>query len=56
MYLFKKKYKVDYCGKKFWYTNAKDRYCSGEKVIFILLYVSNRYGLFVLVRGSRADA
>lgn len=33
MYLFKKKYKVDYCGKKSWYTNAKDRYCAGEKVI-----------------------
>ena len=54
MYLFKKKYKVDYCGKKFWYTNAKDRYW--RKGYIILLYVSNRYGLFVLVRGSRADA
>ncbi len=32
MRLFGKKYKVDYCGQKFTYKNAKDEYCAGEKV------------------------
>lgn len=32
MKLFTKKYKVDYCGKKFAYLDAKDSYRAGEKV------------------------
>lgn len=32
MNLFRKKYKVDYCGKKHEYKNAKDEYRAGEKV------------------------
>ena len=32
MNIFSKKYKVDYCGKKFEYRNAKDEYRAGEKV------------------------
>ena len=32
MSLFGKKYKVDYCGEKFAYKNAKDEYRAGEKV------------------------
>lgn len=32
MSLFAKKYKVDYCGQKFQYQNAKDQYRAGEKV------------------------
>ena len=32
MSLFGKKYKVDYCGQKFEYLNAKDEYRAGEKV------------------------
>ena len=32
MKMFGRKYKVDYCGKKFEYRNAKDEYRAGEKV------------------------
>lgn len=32
MSLFGKKYKVDYCGRKSDYKNAKDKYRAGEKV------------------------
>ena len=32
MSLFGKKFKVDYCGEKFAYKNAKDEYRAGEKV------------------------
>ena len=32
MSLFGKKFKVDYCGEKFTYKNAKDEYRAGEKV------------------------
>lgn len=32
MGLFGKKYKVDYCGEKYAYKNAKDEYRAGEKV------------------------
>ena len=32
MGLFAKKYKVDYCGQKMAYPNAKDEYRAGEKV------------------------
>ena len=32
MGLSAKKYKVDYCGQKFAYQNAKDEYRAGEKV------------------------
>lgn len=32
MGLFTKKYKVDYCGQKMAYQNAKDAYRAGEKV------------------------
>ena len=32
MALFGKKYKVDYCGEKYAYKNAKDEYRAGEKV------------------------
>lgn len=32
MSLFGKKYKVDYCGEKYAYKNAKDEYRAGEKV------------------------
>ncbi len=32
MSIFAKKYKVDYCGEKFAYKNAKDEYRAGEKV------------------------
>lgn len=32
MSIFAKKYKVDYCGQKFQYQNAKDAYRAGEKV------------------------
>ena len=32
MKMFGEKYKVDYCGKKFEYRNAKDEYRAGEKV------------------------
>lgn len=32
MNIFSKKYKVDYCGKKFEYRNARDEYRAGEKV------------------------
>ncbi len=32
MKLFSKKYKVDYCGQKFVYKNAKDEYRAKEKV------------------------
>ena len=32
MSIFRKKYKVDYCGKKFEYKNARDEYRPGENV------------------------
>ncbi len=32
MSLFGKKYKVDYCGRKFEYKNAKDEYRAGDRV------------------------
>ena len=32
MSIFAKKYKVDYCGQKFGYANARDEYRAGEKV------------------------
>ena len=32
MSIFKRKHKVDYCGEKFCYKNAKDEYREGEKV------------------------
>lgn len=32
MSIFAKKYKVDYCGEKYAYKNAKDEYRAGEKV------------------------
>ena len=32
MNLFGRKYKVDYCGKKLAYQNAKDKYRAGKKV------------------------
>lgn len=32
MSIFSKKYKVDYCGQKFEYKNAKDEYRAGERV------------------------
>ena len=32
MGLFGNKYKVDYCGEKYAYKNAKDEYRAGEKV------------------------
>ena len=35
MKLFGKKYKVDYCGQKFAYQNAKDAYRAGETVTLI---------------------
>ena len=31
--LFAKKYKVDYCGEKYAYKNAKDEYRAGERVV-----------------------
>lgn len=32
MSIFSKKYKVDYCGEKYAYKNAKDEYRAGERV------------------------
>lgn len=47
--LFGKKYKVDYCGKKMNYKNAKDKYRAGEKVTlyFSMIATDTNYSFWL---------
>ena len=47
MSIFRKKYKVDYCGKKFEYKNARDEYRAGENVTLYYSMIATGYRLFL---------
>ena len=52
MSLFGKKYKVDYCGQKFAYKNAKDEYRAGEKVTVYYSMVATDTDYYFSLEGA----
>ena len=53
MSIFRKKYKVDYCGKKFEYKNARDEYRPGENVTLYFSIIATDTDYFFSLDGAK---
>ena len=53
MSLFGKKYKVDYCGQKFAYKNAKDEYRAGDNVTLYYSMIATDTDFFFTLDGAK---
>ena len=53
MSIFRKKYKVDYCGKKFEYKNARDEYRPGENVTLYFSMIATDTDYFFSLDGAK---
>ena len=53
MNLFGKKYKVDYCGQKFAYKNAKDEYRAGDNVTLYYSMIATDTDYFFTLDGAK---
>lgn len=53
MNIFNKKYKVDYCGKKFEYRNARDEYRAGENVTLYYSMIATDTDYFFTLDGAK---
>ena len=53
MSLFGKKYKVDYCGQKFAYKNAKDEYKAGDNVTLYYSMIATDTDYFFTLDGAK---
>ncbi len=50
--MFKKKYKVDYCGEKYSYKNAKDEYRAGERVTVYYWMIATDTDYYFSLEGA----
>ena len=55
MGIFGKKYKVDYCGDKAWYKNAKDEYRAGERVTLYYYMVATDTDYYFSLDGAELN-
>ena len=53
MSIFNKKYRVDYCGRKLDYQNAKDKYCAGENVTLCFNMIATDTDYFFSLDGAK---
>lgn len=53
MNLFGTKYKVDYCGQRFAYKNAKDEYRAGEKVTVYYNMIATDTDYYFSLEGAK---
>ena len=53
MSVFRKKYKVDYCGKQFEYKNARDEYRAGENVTLYYSMIATDTDYFFSLDGDK---
>lgn len=53
--MFKKEYRVDYCGQKGFYNGAKDEYAVGERVEFFFPFVATDTSYKFLLDGNEIN-
>ena len=55
MSVFREKYKVNYCGKKFEYKNARDEYRAGENVTLYYSMIATDTDYFFSLDGDKEN-